>query len=488
MVFYIALVLSFLLATSAEDPTLDDGVVVLTDANFKKWIPKQPLALIEFYAPWCGHCKRLAPEYVKAAAELTTANPPVPLAKIDCTAQKKTCEKYGVTGYPTLKVFRNGAATDYKGPRVATGIVKHMMSLVGPSSIEVTTMEEAEKYVPDARGKGVTKVIVMGFFKAKDSDYDRFLEAAEELRGKFTFVHTHAEEVLRSYGYRHTFVVFRPFDSPNAVPWEATRAISKSAMKSFVSLHGLPLAGEMTEDNQELYRYRDLTEVVMFTNVDFKNNEKRMNYLLNRLRKIATKFSNFSVALADKQKFRHIYDRFSFTDVELQSDLAIGVYLTSRDIRWKFDGKKFGVAELEAFITRLNDGKVPAFIKSESAPANNPKAGEGKVVTVTANTFREIVMDESKDVLIELYAPWCGHCKKLTPIYEALAKEYEGVADVVIAKMDATANDTPPGYTASGFPTIYWAPKNGKVSPVKFQGDRTVEAFKKFIKEKQQGK
>jgi len=69
----------------------------------------------------CGHCKKLKPEYAKAAELIKYNDPPVVLAKVDCTeAGKETCNKFSVTGYPTLKIFRNGDfSQEYNGPREA---------------------------------------------------------------------------------------------------------------------------------------------------------------------------------------------------------------------------------------------------------------------------------------------------------------------------------------------------------------------------------
>jgi protein disulfide-isomerase-like protein len=87
-------------------------------------------------------------------------------------------------------------------------------------------------------------------------------------------------------------------------------------------------------------------------------------------------------------------------------------------------------------------------------------------------------------VLIELYAPWCGHCKKLEPVYRDLAKRFKNSKRLVIAKMDATANDSPDPYTSSGYPTIYFAPAGAKKSPIAFSGsDRSLEGLTKFIRE-----
>jgi len=89
----------------------------LTDANFDQAIKEFPQLLVEFYAPWCGHCKALAPEYVKAAATLKNNDPPLYIAKVDATEQKKVAGRYGISGYPSLKFFNKGKPIDYNGGR-----------------------------------------------------------------------------------------------------------------------------------------------------------------------------------------------------------------------------------------------------------------------------------------------------------------------------------------------------------------------------------
>jgi len=84
-------------------------------------------------------------------------------------------------------------------------------------------------------------------------------------------------------------------------------------------------------------------------------------------------------------------------------------------------------------------------------------------------------------VLIEFYAPWCGHCKKLAPTYDELGDKM-AAEEVEIVKMDATANDVPPQFNVRGFPTLFWLPKNTK-TPKSYEGGRELDDFVKYIAE-----
>ncbi|KAG0279024.1 protein disulfide-isomerase precursor [Linnemannia exigua] len=127
-------------------------------------------------------------------------------------------------------------------------------------------------------------------------------------------------------------------------------------------------------------------------------------------------------------------------------------------------------------------GTVEPSVKSEAVPETN----DGPVKVVVATTYAEIVENnQDKDVLIEFYAPWCGHCKNLAPIYEELGKAYEG-SNIVIAKLDATANDLPSSvpFGIQGFPTIKFRKAGAAVDEyVDYNGNRSKEDFIEFLKE-----
>jgi len=92
--------------------TKDSPVISLTDANFVGTvIGEQKVTVVEFYAPWCGHCKSLAPQYEKAAENLKGI---VQVAAIDCDKYKGAAQEFGIKGFPTIKVFGGELTPDPK--------------------------------------------------------------------------------------------------------------------------------------------------------------------------------------------------------------------------------------------------------------------------------------------------------------------------------------------------------------------------------------
>ena len=138
------------------------------------------------------------------------------------------------------------------------------------------------------------------------------------------------------------------------------------------------------------------------------------------------------------------------------------------------------VSDVGVYISDFFEGNLSPSLKTE---VFEPEDTQGDVTIVKGVSFADIVLNNSKDVLIEFYAPWCGHCKKLAPTWDELGKRLRSVENVVIAKMDATANEVDvPGLDIRGYPSIYFFQGNDKSKPVKYEAGREVDDFIEYLK------
>ncbi|EFA84124.1 SNF2-related domain-containing protein [Heterostelium album PN500] len=125
------LVISALIALCVAFVAADGNVVVLSPDNFDTVVDGTKTVFVKFYAPWCGHCKKLAPDY-EVIADTFAGSKQVVIAKLDCDVHKELCGKYDVSGYPTLKVFaKSKEAKDYNGMRSIEEIVTFVNNAAG---------------------------------------------------------------------------------------------------------------------------------------------------------------------------------------------------------------------------------------------------------------------------------------------------------------------------------------------------------------------
>jgi thioredoxin domain-containing protein 5 len=100
--------------TPRLDYNPDGTVLVLNSHTFAATLAKGPV-FVKYYAPWCGHCKKLAPHWTRLAKEMQHK---LTIAEVNCEDEKSLCGKQGVPGYPALYFYSaTGAKTEYLGGR-----------------------------------------------------------------------------------------------------------------------------------------------------------------------------------------------------------------------------------------------------------------------------------------------------------------------------------------------------------------------------------
>ena len=387
--------------------------------------------------------------------------------KVDCTEEQDLCQQHGVEGYPTLKVFRGlDNVTPYKGQRKAAGITSYMVkqSLPAVSTLTKDTLEEFKK---------ADKVVVVAYLDAADKvSNETFTKAAEKLRDNFPFGASSEAALAEAEGVKApAIVLYKSFDEGKVV---YDGEFDAEAIEKFTKQAATPLIGEVGPETYADYMSAGIPLAYIFAETQEERDE-----LSAAVKPIAEAHrGKINFATIDAKAFgAHA------GNLNLKTDKfpAFAIQETVLNQKFPFDQEKEITHDsIKAFVEDFAAGKIEPSIKSEPIPETQ----EGPVTVVVAKSYNDIVLDDTKDVLIEFYAPWCGHCKALAPKYEELAALYaksEFKDKVVIAKVDATANDVPD--EIQGFPTIKLYAAGAKDKPVEYSGARTVDDLIKFIAE-----
>uniref|UniRef100_A0AAZ3QDH3 protein disulfide-isomerase n=1 Tax=Oncorhynchus tshawytscha TaxID=74940 RepID=A0AAZ3QDH3_ONCTS len=420
----------FLLCTlavlSRADIGEEDDVLVLKKSNFEEALKAHPNILVEFYAPWCGHCKALVPEYAKAASMLKAEGSEIRLAKVDATEEADLAQEYGVRGYPTIKFFKGG---DKESPKEYSGDVE------SEGAKAFLNAAEAIDDVPF----GIT---------SNDAVYSKFEVSKDGV------------------------VLFKKFDEGrNTFDGE----LSKTDLLAFIKANQLPLVIEFTEQTApKIFGGEIKSHILMF------------------VPKAASDFADKMVEFKKASEGFKGKILFIFIDSEVDDNQRILEFfglkkeecpairlITLEDEMTKYrpESEAITADNIVAFCTLFTEGKLKPHLMSQDIPEDWDK---NPVRVLVGKNFEEVVFDPKKNVFVEFYAPWCGHCKQLDPIWTKLGEKYLDSADIVVAKMDSTANEIETVKVHS-FPTLKFFPAGDEHKVVDYNGERTLEGFTKFL-------
>uniref|UniRef100_A0A8C8E6D1 protein disulfide-isomerase n=1 Tax=Otus sunia TaxID=257818 RepID=A0A8C8E6D1_9STRI len=412
----------------------EDSVLVLHEHNFDRALSEHRLLLVEFYAPWCGHCQRLAPTFARAATVLRNESSPARLGKVDATAQTALANEFGITAYPTLKLFRDGNRTHplaYTGR--AAGIVRWMQRRASPSATLLQDAATAAAFVSSQ------DLVVVGFFKVGWVGRGGQVGAVAVAMAlvDVPFGVAKAAELFQAYGLSaDTVCLFKKVrgaaGAAGRLPGSCQRLPGRGEEVSWQGWGG----GAGGHGTPQLQCYPSPAQV-LFVVVD------------------VTGFG------ADVLPF------FGLTPADAPT---LRLVKMENNRKYRMDQDTFSDTAIRTFIQAVLDGKVKPHLMS----AEPPEDWDTRPVKVlVGKTFEQVAFDETKNVFVKFYAPWCSHCQAMAAAWEELGERYKDHEDIVIAELDSTANELE-NITINGFPTLHYFPAGPgrKVD---------VETFSKFL-------
>ncbi|GMP98737.1 hypothetical protein CsSME_00046509 [Camellia sinensis var. sinensis] len=228
----------------SQQPEIDDkDVVVLKESNFSDFVESNRYVMVEFYAPWCGHCQALAPEYAAAATELKGGA--VALAKVDATEESELAEEYEVQGFPTVYFFVDGQHKPYNGQRTKEAIVTWIKKKIGPGVSNITSADDAERVLTSE------SKVVLGFLESLVGPESEELAAASKLEDDVNFYQTVNPDVAKLFHMdpdaKRPALVMLKKEAEKLNNFDGQ--FVKSAIAEFVSANKLPLVTTFTRES-----------------------------------------------------------------------------------------------------------------------------------------------------------------------------------------------------------------------------------------------
>ncbi|CAK9137142.1 unnamed protein product [Ilex paraguariensis] len=208
------------IASSNKQFKVDGTVLELDESNFDSAIASFDYIFVDFYAPWCGHCKRLAPELDKAAPVLAGLKQPIVIAKVNADKYTRLASKYDIDGFPTLKIFMHGVPMDYYGPRKADLLVRFLrkfvaldVAILNSDSAIREFVEAAGTHFPIFVGFGLKESMIsnLAIKYKKKAWFAVAKDFSEDIMALYDFDKVPALVVLHP-SYNEQYIFYGPFE------------------------------------------------------------------------------------------------------------------------------------------------------------------------------------------------------------------------------------------------------------------------------------
>jgi thiol-disulfide isomerase/thioredoxin len=396
-------------------------------------------------------------------------------------------------------MFLGGIMAEYRGPFDAKGMVSYLLDDSRPSVTFLSSVDEMKGAL-----QSELKTIVLGFFSENDISEDEGLEtfsvtswgqyqaSADTLRGHASFYASSAEDLLQSFELTSDDlpkIYMLSEDNNNLIQYQGEFLEMK--ISDWVLKHSSPSMGELTlsSSSGELFTAQffssaklkfilllsssdlvmlsdELSEKPTSIDNDFDLDLSSLS-AIQTWQILSTYFKNkalFSYMVSDTPN--SVADVMDFFNVKVSDLPMIVAHDPTTDAKYKSkrivaseEDSQSSNQQMKNFVAGVLSGVVSKIIKSEPIPKNPVK---NFVLQVVGHNLIDIVSQKDKDVMLELYAPWCAHCKRLRSTYDILGRAVAAESRIVVAKIDGTANDIPSSWNVKGYPTILWFPAKDK--------------------------
>ncbi|KAL1005253.1 hypothetical protein UPYG_G00056690 [Umbra pygmaea] len=431
-----------LVASSADKHTHSDAdrdgstvlaeqneVLSLKKENFNRALRRHKQLLVHFFAPLSVDSQRLDLAFREAAEQLIGLE--VKLGVVDVSKETKLAKELNATTPPPLRLYLSG---DRNNPvhcpafQSSASILTWLKRRAGPSADIITNLDQADRFIASE------DLVVLGLFKdIEQGIVDVFYTAAVDLPD-LQFSVTQNQNVFKKYNVVHDSVLLIR-QSELVHVWEMTNQTSKEDLISFISVHQLEL---VTEYNGETAR-RILSTTVLNHAILFVNKtDAGFQTVYSAFEAAAATYRGqvlFVMVDVDETRNGRMLEYFRVRETE--APMVRLVNLTSH-VTYHLPSETLDTATITAFCQSYLEGTAQPKMQSEPVPVNWDVK---PVKQLVGETLERVAFNHDKTVFIMFYLPYSAESRSLFLLWEELAQHFLDREDIVIARIDASAND-----------------------------------------------
>ncbi|XP_041839595.1 protein disulfide-isomerase [Melanotaenia boesemani] len=442
-----------------------DGVLQLEKRNFDKALRKHKQLLVHFYAPLTGEAQRVSAAFEGAAEKLQGSE--VKLAVVDVTSQKDLTKELNATGHPTIRLYLSGDKYNPVAcpvPRSSASILTWLKRRAGSAADLITDLSQLE---------ASEELTVVGFFKDLNHEYVQVFYAASVDLPDIKFAVTQDDEVTDKYGPTHDVVLLLR-ESELIQTYKMTPQTSKEELTIFISVYKLdPVTEYNGKTASEILSSPVLNHALLFVNKSSADFKEIFSAFSNAADSFRLKIL-FVLVNVDEPRNGRLMEYFRVRDFE--APLIRLVNLTDH-VTYHLPSDTLNVENIKQFCHSYLEGKAKPKLQSEPTPEG---WDQRPVKELVGFTFEKVAFNPNKTVFVLFYLPYSQKSRAVFPLWEELAEAFKEQQDVVIARIDASANDINMSMQGA-YPSLCLFPALYAERMVVYTGKRKLKNLIKFV-------